>query len=127
MKASVEAAIEELRRQFDGHVINVEEDGTGGAYFTINDVDIGAGFTPSRSWLGGHITNGFPYADIYPMYIDGALVRAGQQAFTVPVVPIPAWRGRPAIQVSRVNRNAAAQPQSASLKVLRVLDYLQRY
>lgn len=127
MKASVEAAIEDLHRQFNGHVITVEEDGTGGAYFTIHDVDIGAGFTPSRSWLAGHITNGFPYADIYPMYLDSAVVRSGQRAFTVPVVPIPGWRGRPVIQVSRVNRNAAAQPQSASLKVLRVLDYLKRY
>lgn len=127
MKATVEAAIEDLRRQFDGHVIKVEEDTTGGAYFTIEDVDIGPGFTPSRSWIGGHITNGFPHADIYPMYIDHALQRSGGKAFTVPVVHIAGWRGRPVIQVSRINRNAAAQPQSAPLKVLRVLDFLKRY
>ncbi|CAE6765944.1 hypothetical protein R69927_05644 [Paraburkholderia domus] len=127
MKESVENALSELRRQFDRHTITVTPDGVGGAYFFIENMDIGPAFTPSTSWLGGHITSAFPFADIYPMYIDGALKRASGQAFAAPVVPINVWQGRSAIQVSRINRNAGNEAQSASFKVARVVDFLRRY
>lgn len=127
MKETVERALSELKRQFDGHSITVTEDGVGGAFFSIEGLDLGPGFSPSQSWLGGHITAAFPFADIYPMYIDGSVRRANGQAFAPPVVPIAVWQGRPAIQVSRINRNAANEAQSASFKVARVLDFLRRY
>ncbi|KWF15218.1 hypothetical protein WL82_28975 [Burkholderia ubonensis] len=127
MKESVEKALSDLQRQFAGHAITVAPDGVGGAFFFIEGLDLGPGFVPSKSWLGGHITSAFPFADIYPMYIDGGLKRANGAQFVAPVVPINIWQGRPAIQVSRVNRNAANEAQSASLKVARVLDFLRRY
>jgi hypothetical protein len=127
MNASVEKALDDLRKQFAGHLVTHQEDGAGGVYFFIEGVDIGSGFTPSVSWLGGRITAAFPFADIYPMYIDGGIKRTNGLAFAAPVVPIAAWQGRQVLQVSRVNRNAANEPQSASLKVLRVVDFLRRY
>lgn len=127
MNINVEKALIELRTQFNDVHISVTEDGGGGAYFVIEKVDIGQHFVPSETWLGGHITAAFPFADIYPMYIDAAIKRAGGKAFSAPVVPIPGWQGKPAIQVSRINRAAASEPQSAALKVLRVLDFLRRY
>lgn len=127
MKAAVEKALADLRTQFAGHQISVEEDGGGGAYFVIEGVDVGPGFTPCTTWLGGHITAAFPFADIYPMYMDGGLRRTGGKEFAAPVAQIPGWRGRPALQVSRINRSAASAPQSATFKVNRVLEFLRGY
>lgn len=127
MNTNVDKALAELRMQFRDTNISVTEDGNGGAYFVIEKVDIGRYFVPSETWLGGHITAAFPFADIYPMYMDADLKRAGGKAFVAPVVPINGWQGRPAIQVSRINRAAASEPQSAAFKVLRVIDFLRKY
>lgn len=126
LKPAVDKALADLRAQFAGHTINVEEDGGGGAYFVIEGLDVGPGFTPSVSWLGGHLSAALPYADVYPLFIDGALRRAGGKQFAVPILPVP-WRGRAALQVSRINRNAASAPQSVTFKVARVLEFIRGY
>jgi hypothetical protein len=126
MKVEVSAGIEELKRQFSTSSFAVREDGHGGAYVVMEPVTIGGKYRPDATWVGFQIPAQYPYADIYPVFIGGNVVRADGVAFAAPVTPGHTFEGRAAIQISR--RNSAAQNglQKASAKILKVLDFLEK-
>jgi hypothetical protein len=125
MTPAVTAAIEELRAQFVDNEITTSDDGAGGAYFMIHNVMIGPKYEPQTTWLGGRIVEGYPYADIYPVFIDGNVKRVDGQPFSAPVTTGHSWQNRPAIQISRANRNVQVAPQTARSKVLKVIHFLE--
>jgi len=126
MKTEVSTAIEELKRQFSTSLMTVREDGQGGAYVTLEPVELGAKFRPAATWVGFQIPAQYPYADIYPVFIGAGIQRADGVAFQAPVTPGHNFEGRGAIQVSR--RSAAAQngSQKAVAKILKVLAFLEK-
>jgi hypothetical protein len=126
MKVEVSAAIEELKRQFNGASLSAREDGQGGAYILLEPIDLSQKFTPATTWIGFQIPAQYPYADIYPIFIGSDVRRVDGIAFQPPVTLGHNFEGRPAIQISR--RNAAAQSgsQKAVAKTLKVLDFLER-
>lgn len=126
MKTEVANGIEELKKQFDPSPLIVREDGQGGAYVIIESVSLGLLYQPSSIWFGFHMPAQYPYADIYPIFIGDAVTRKDGVAFAAPVTRGHQFEGRPAIQVSR--RNTAAQNglQKATVKILKVLDFLER-
>jgi hypothetical protein len=126
MKTEVAAGIAELKKQFPESLITVRDDGGGGAYVVIEAVDLGDRFKPNQAWIGFHIPPQYPYADIYPVFIDGGVTRKDGVAFAAPVTAGHHFEGRPAIQISRRNNAAQSNPQKAPAKVLKVLDFLQR-
>lgn len=126
MRAEVLQAIEELKRQFEGAAITAVDDGTGGAYVIVESVVIGPRYRPETTWIGGHITAQYPYADIYPMFIDAGVVRVDGVSFSAPVTPNANFQGRPALQVSRRNNAISAAPQTAVAKILKIIDFLVR-
>lgn len=125
MKIEVSTAIEELRRQFDAASFTVREDGQGGAHVVMEPVTIGPKYLPSDTWIGFQIPAQYPYADIYPVFIGGNVVRADGKAFVVPVTPGHNFEGRPALQVSRRNSAAQSGLQKAPAKILKILDFLE--
>ncbi len=126
MKEEVATAIAELTRAFPSSAIEIVEDGQGGAYFILSDVDLGDRYTPRHAWLGAHISAQYPYADIYPVFMDPVVSRADGAAFLVPITPGAIFQGRPAIQISRRNNHAQTQPQTAVAKLVKVLDFLEK-
>jgi len=64
VKQEVAKAIDELKRAFPCSDVSIREDGDGGAYVIVENVEIGSRFEPSTTWLGGHIPALYPYADI---------------------------------------------------------------
>lgn len=126
MKSDVTQAVEELKRAFPAAGVTVQEDGAGGAYVFLEQVDLGAGFTPRSAWLGGHVTAQYPYADIYPIFMDAAVRKTNGLPFEVPITLNATFAGRPAIQVSRRNNQIHASPQSAVSKFVKVLDFLEK-
>ena len=56
MKQAVANAIEELKKAFPSSEVYTEEDGSGGAYVIVEDVEIGDRYEPSLTWVGGRIT-----------------------------------------------------------------------
>ena len=126
MKVEVTAAVDELKRQFDGSSVTARDDGQGGAYVVMESVPLGSKYRPTVTWIGFQIPAQYPYADIYPLFIGGDVVRADGVAFAAPVTPGHHFEGRPALQISR--RSAAAQSgsQKVAAKVLKVLDYLEK-
>ena len=126
MNADVSTSIEELKRQFSDSAFTLREDGQGGAYVLIEPVTLGQKYMPAKSWIGFHIPAQYPYADIYPVFIDENVVRINGVPFSAPVTSGHKFEGRPAIQISR--RNSAAQNgmQKASTKVLKIMDFLEK-
>ena len=124
MKQNVANAIEELTRAFPASDISSQEDGEGGAYVIVEDVAIGSRYRPSSTWLGGHITALYPYADIYPLFIADDVQRADGVAFEPPVTPGAQFLQRTALQISRRNNQMQQDPQTAVAKFLKVLHFL---
>ena len=124
MKQNVANAIEELKRAFPSSDICSQEDGEGGAYVIIENVEIGCRYLPSSTWLGGHITALYPYADIYPLFMADNVRRVDGVAFEPPVTPGAQFFERPALQISRRNNNTQHYVQTAVAKFLKVLHFL---
>jgi hypothetical protein len=126
MKVEVSQAIEELKRQFATSSLTVREDGQGGAYVVMEPVALGLKYRPETTWIGFQIPAQYPYADIYPVFMSGNVVRADGVAFVVPVTPGHHFEGRPAIQISRRNSAAQSGLQKAPAKILKVLDFMEK-
>ncbi len=126
MKPDVADAIEELKRAFSPAAVTINEDGQGGAHVFVETVDIGARFVPSTTWMGGHITALYPYADIYPVFIDAAVRCADGREFAAPITHGHNFAGRPAIQISRINNQVQNCLQTAVAKFMKILDFLEK-
>ncbi|MCY3778384.1 MAG: hypothetical protein OXH11_20610 [Candidatus Aminicenantes bacterium] len=126
MKLEVLNAIEELKRAFPLSAVLSREDGNGGAYVIVEDVAIGCRYQPSSTWIGGHITAFYPYADIYPLFIADNVRRVDGVAFQPPVTHGAQFLERPALQVSRRNNHTQHYPQTAVAKFLKVLHFLEQ-
>ncbi len=125
MRQDVARAIEELKLAFPSSEVCSREDGSGGAYVVVEPVDIGDRYRPSSTWLGGHITALYPYADIYPMFIGDNVCRVDGVAFVPPVTAGAQFFDRPALQVSRRNNHTQNYPQTAAAKFVKVLHFLE--
>ena len=125
MKQNVANAIEELKRAFPSSAVCSREDGSGGAYVIVEDVAIGDRYQPSLTWVGGHITALYPYADIYPLFMGDNVGRVDGVAFAAPVTPGAQFFDRPALQISRRNNHTQSYPQTAVAKFLKVLCFLE--
>ena len=124
MKQNVANAIEELKQAFPSSDVCSQEDGEGGAYVIVEDVEIGCRYRPSSTWLGGHITALYPYSDIYPLFMADNVQRADGVAFEPPVTLGARFFERPALQISRRNNNTQDYAQTAVAKFLKVLHFL---
>ncbi len=125
MKQDVAKAIEELKRAFLSSKVSIQEDGDGGAYVIVEDVELGSRYKPPSTWLGGHIPALYPYADIYPLFIADDVRRVDGVAFVPPVTHGAQFLGRQAIQVSRRNNHTQHYPQTAVAKFVKVLRFLE--
>lgn len=126
MKVEVSSAVEELRRQFADATVTADEDGQGGAHVFIEPIDLGPRFAPNATWFGFQIPAQYPYADVYPVFMGADVRRCDGVAFVVPVTNGHAFQGRPAIQISRRSAAAQAGAQTATAKILKVLDFLRK-
>lgn len=125
MKQDVANAIEELKKAFPSSLVTYSQDGQGGAYVFVESVNLGERFEPSITWMGGHITALYPYADIYPLFIDANMRWVDGKSFQEPISVGYAFDGRAAIQISRRNNQVQNSPQTAVAKFLKVIDFME--
>ena len=92
----------------------------------VERVAIGARYEPEQAWLGGHIPAQYPYADIYPVFMEAAVRRRDGKAFEAPITGGHKFCGRPAIQISRRNNRTQSSGQTAAAKFLKILDFLEK-
>lgn len=127
MNQDVSQAIAELKRAFPDTEIEVIDDGEGGARFVLNTVKIGERYEPRSTWIGAHIPALYPYADIYPVFMGAEVARADGLSFQAPITRAATFADRAAIQISRRNNHAQQHPQTAVGKLLKILDFLEKY
>lgn len=133
----VRAAIDEIGACFPKSPPAAAPDGQGGAFVVMEGRELGPPYAQTDTWIGFHITQACPYADVYPHFVHGDLTRADGADFCAalqrgPVFPPPgapvgtAMLARPAIQVSRrSNRRDASGFETPLLKLLKVLQWLE--
>lgn len=125
VKAEIGEAIMELKRAFPGSEVTVVEDRQGGAQVFVERVHVGERYEPADTWLAGHIPAQYPYADIYPVFMDAVVRRRDGKAFEAPITNGHSFCGRPAIQISRRNNRIQNSGQSAVAKFLKIIDFLE--
>lgn len=136
MKEAIAKGIDELRDAFPDSSVSLVEDPEGGAYVLVDPVDIGAAFSPRVTWIGFHITWPYPDADVYPLFIRSDITYVGQQPtpnqHPEGALPVPLSRGatlpgfeKPATQISRRSNRRDPHSDSATRKLLRVIEFLR--
>lgn len=124
MTPSVISAIDGLQRAFPTAGVTVlAEDGQGGAFVVLDQIELGENFSPSKTWIGGHLPANLPYADIYPLFMGVDVKKAGGQPLEGPLAPVT-WMNRPSIQVSRRN-NRIGGGHTAASKFVKVIDFVR--
>ena len=125
MNPSIDQAVRGLREAFPEARLTVEEDGSGGAYVRLDNVELGPRFRPQHSWIAGHLPPQLPYADIYPLFVGADVSRVDGVPFSPPVTSGHCFRGCPALQVSRRTNRLDPTVQTAALKFQKVLHWLR--
>ena len=116
MLPAVAQAIEEIRRTFEGCGIEVEEDGSGGAFVIVTGIQLGCPYAQSEIWMGFQITFQYPYADVYPHFTNADLARLNGAGLGEGIGS-GSFRGQP----DRLN----PQTDSAALKSLKVVRWMK--
>lgn len=124
MTPTVAAALEGLKKAFPNACVKVlREDGHGGAFVTVDGIELGSKFIPTKTWFGAQLPSSLPYADIYPLFMGADVRRVDGTSLTGPLADLT-WEGRQAIQVSRRN-NRLVGSQSAVAKFVKVIDFVR--
>lgn len=138
MKARVTEAIAEFEKAHPNKVRHIE-DGEGGAYVLVEEIDLGEHYAPRTAWIASHITWAYDEgADIYPHFLDGGVRYVGDGATPIAAPSgdaadaLPAALSRnfkapgfdlDAIQISRRSHTPSELP--ATEKLARVIDFLR--
>jgi hypothetical protein len=129
----IEAAIAEIRETYRDSTVSAVEDGDGGAYVTVDPVDLGEKYKPRSSWIKFQITFQYPASDVYPLFIRPDVRRLGG----APANGTPLGEGTaaaqyagggvatPAIQLSRRSNRLNQATDTAALKVEKVLAWVR--
>ena len=127
MNVEISKAIQELEHQFSNCSFTIRDDEQGGAYIIMDGVPLGATYKPESTWFGFHLPAQYPYADIYPVFMGSEVTRIDNIDFSAPITRGHAFEGRTAIQISRRNGAAQSGTQKATTKLLKILDFLEKY
>jgi hypothetical protein len=126
MTPAVAKAIEEIRSSFPECPVESEADGSGGAYVVVRGIPLGSPYAQTDTWIGFQITFQYPYADVYPHFCHPDLARADGRALGEGFGQAQ-FRGKPAIQISRRSNKLNPATDTATLKLLKVLQWLRTH
>jgi hypothetical protein len=124
VKPDVRQAIAEIEAEYADAQVRVREDGEGGAYVIVDEVDVGPLYHPGKSWIGFRITFQYPYSDTYPHYVRGDLSRVDGRPLGEGTSSNVTFEGRTAVQISRRSNRLDPRSQTALIKLKKVLAWL---
>ena len=124
MTPAVEKAIGEIQSSFPECRVEAEPDGSGGAFVTVHGVSIGSPYSQSETWIAFQITFQYPYADVYPHFVRPDLTRLDATPLGEGM-GVAQFRNLPAVQISRRSNRLNPATDTASLKLLKVLQWLR--
>lgn len=127
MNAEVSEAIEELRRTFPAAEVSAVPDGQQGAFVIVDPVPL-TGYDQDETWVGFHITFQYPMADVYPHFVRPDLTRLNGEALGDGFAQT-SWNcpeNRPVVQLSRRSNRLNPAVDTATIKLLKVLQWLNK-
>jgi hypothetical protein len=118
-------AIQELRETFGTANVVVCPD-PGGVWVRVDGIDLGSRWRSGATWLAFHIASTYPYADIYPLFIDGTceLADGGLPPAVTANATVPIVDGT-CVQVSRKSNRWDPTRDTAVAKAIKVIDWLR--
>ncbi len=129
MKQAVEQAIDEIRKSFLGHQVDVEADDDGGAFVKVHNLCLGPQYEPERSWVAFHVTFQYPFADVYPHFVPGGLKRKDGAVLGEAFNAGSEWKtpsgSEPAVCVSRRSNHWDSTADTAVIKLDKVLAWIK--
>jgi hypothetical protein len=129
MNRAVEGAVDELQKAVLGANIVVEPDADGGAFVTVDEVDLGPTYDPSSSFIGFRITFQYPHADVYPHFVGAGVKRKDGKplgdAFHAGREWITPSGTRAATMVSRKSNSLNPAVDTAMTKLQKVLEWIR--
>lgn len=119
-------AISELEATFPDASIEVTADERGGAWVTVPEIHLGPRWDPPTTWMAFHLAPNYPYADVYPLFMDGAcrLASDGSLPAAVTANASTPTHEEPCLQVSRRSNHWDPLRDTAAIKVIKVRDWL---
>lgn len=124
MVPAVQRAVDQVRAEFPDTRLTLREDGEGGAYVILEDVEPGPPYQQASTWVGFRVLAQYPYADTYPHYVRGDLTRVDGRPLG-DGTSLTTWEGRPAIQLSRRSNRLDPTVETAVIKLHKVLTWLR--
>lgn len=128
MNPPVLQAIDEIKAAFAGHTVEAVEDGEGGAFVRVHEVNFGDQYNPSSGWVTFRIMHNYSHADIYPHHLPPGIVRRNGQplgeAFHVQDMNLGPFTGATTMVSRRSNRWNPAH-DTAALKLHKVLEWIR--
>ncbi len=124
MTPEIEEAVDDIKSSFAGHAVEATEDGEGGAYVVVRDIEIGTTYTPERSWFGFRITFQYPRADVYPHFLDGSIVRTDGKGHGTGITAT-SWRNISVLQLSRRSNHLDPGVDTAATKLAKVIEWFR--
>jgi hypothetical protein len=124
MTPEVAASVEEIRAALPGHVVECSEDGQGGAYVIVRDLEIGEKYVPPSTWCGFQITFQYPRADVYPHFLDGKIARTDRKPHGAGITA-GMWQNFSVLQLSRRSNRWDAEVDTAATKLAKVMDWFR--
>lgn len=125
LSAELRSAVDELRATFGPKNVAVTP-AASGVWVELANVDLGTRWSPATTWLGFHIASTYPYADIYPMFVDatcrladGGLPPAVSENATIPA------RAERCLQISRRSNRWDPARDTAAAKAIKVIQWLR--
>ena len=123
MTPDVAYAIAEIRSAFPDCPVTATPD-NGGAYVVIENVSLPEIYGQESTWVGFHITDAYPHADVYPHFVRHDLSRSDGQSLGPAAQADHSFQGRPAIQLSRSSKRLNPATDTALIKLQKVLQWL---
>ena len=127
INASVNSALEDLRRAFPNQTFDVVSDDSGGAFVTASSFSLGSQYQQDETWVGFHITFQCPHADVYPHFCDPCLSRVDGKRLGAGFSNTR-WNckpdRRPATQISRRSRRFNPAVDTPALKLAKVIQWI---
>ena len=122
---SVAGSIAELRSNFSASPIEIEPDGAGGARVIVENALLGPPYQQETTWIGAHLPAQLPYADVYPLFVRGDLIRMDTSALGAGMASGHNFMSRQAVQVSRRSKGCDLAIQSPAMKFLKVMHWIR--
>jgi hypothetical protein len=123
----VAAAVHDIGRAFPAATVTLNPDADGGAWVTVDPVVLGDRWAPTTTWLGFHIASTYPYADVYPHFLDASVRLADGGGLPQAVTENATFPGRAerCLQVSRRSNGWDPTKDSAANKAMKVIAWLR--